>query len=60
MKCEECKYFHRLKYNFNQGNGFDETSCCIALTRAYEDPDNYEAFVIETTKDDMCELFCEK
>jgi len=60
MKCEDCKYFHRLKHNFKQFKGFEESSCCIALTREGEDIDDYDVFVIEASKNDKCELFCKK
>ena len=58
--CENCKYFHNLKYGFQPFHGFIESKCCIALTRECEEPDSIDAFVIETTADDLCEMFCER
>ena len=59
-KCANCKYFHRLKYGFEVGKGFKESSCCIALTRLDEDIDGYDSFVVETTGNNMCEMFTER
>lgn len=58
-KCKNCKFFHKLKYNFELGKGYKISSCCIALTRVCEDIDRYDAFVIEVYEDDECELFQE-
>ena len=58
-RCENCKYWHKLKYEFKTGDGFKESSCCIALTRLDEDIDEYDSFVVETNADDMCEMFTE-
>lgn len=57
--CKNCKYWHKLKYGFEKGKGFKESSCCIALTRVGEDIDDYESFVIEAGENDMCEMFTE-
>lgn len=57
--CKNCLYWHRLKYEFEVGKGFKESSCCIALTRLYEDIDKYDVFILETNADDMCEMFTE-
>ena len=59
-RCENCKYWHKLKYGFKTRIGFQESSCCIALTRLYEDIDEYDSFIIETNADDMCEMFTRK
>ena len=56
-KCENCRYFHMLKHNFEVGKGYEISSCCIALTRVCENPSMYEAFVVEVDKDSECELF---
>ena len=58
--CKNCLYWHRLKYGFEVGKGFKESSCCIALTRLYEDIDKYDVFILETNADDMCEMFTRK
>jgi hypothetical protein len=60
MNCGNCIFFHKLKYDFEVEKGFKESSCCIALTRLDEKKDNYECFVIETTEEDMCEMFVER
>lgn len=56
--CKNCKYWHRLKLKFEKC--FKESSCCIALTRQSESPDDYDAFLVETDADGTCEMFCEK
>lgn len=58
--CKNCKYWHKLKYGFKTEKGFTESSCCIALTRLDENIDDYDSFVIETTENDMCEMFTER
>lgn len=61
--CKNCKFFHRLKYGFELGKGFKESSCCIVLTRFSEpcaDMDDYDSFVVEVTENDRCEMFTEK
>lgn len=55
--CMNCKYFHKLKYGFEVDKGYKESSCCIALTRLYEDIDGYNSFVVECDEDDCCEMF---
>ncbi len=60
MKCGNCKFFHKLEYGFETGKGFKESSCCIALTRQSESPDDYGAFLVETDADGTCEMFCER
>ena len=59
-KCKNCKYYHELKYGFEQFKGFKTSSCCIALTRCDEDVDSYNSFVIETSENSVCEMFTEK
>lgn len=58
--CKNCKYWHKLKYGFKTGKGFKESSCCIALIKLDENVDDYDSFVIETTENDMCEMFTMK
>ena len=59
-KCKNCKFFHKLKYNFELGKGYKTSSCCIALTRVCENIDTYDAFVTEVYEDGECELFHDK
>lgn len=59
MKCENCKFFHKLEYGFETGKGFKESSCYIALTRMYGSADSYDSMVVETTENEMCEMWKE-
>lgn len=59
MKCGNCKFFHKLEYGFETGKGFKESSCCIALTRMYGSADRYDSMVVETTENEMCEMWTE-
>jgi len=62
-KCTNCKYFHRLKYGFEVGTGFKESSCCIAFTRLCDlrdSIDDYDSFVVECEENDRCEMFTER
>ena len=68
--CGNCKYFHSLKIGerypivssssvtIGRRRGrFDITSCCVV--HAVES-DDYDSFIIETTENDMCEMFTER
>lgn len=50
--CATCRYFHRLKKDFVVGVGFKESFCCDALLHTEK-----EAYVVEVTDDDMCEMY---
>lgn len=58
-KCENCKYFHRLKlYKSTEPPiEFEERSCCTMLPMT---EDGYDAFVLETFPDEICEIFTPK
>lgn len=61
-KCKNCKFLHRLKYNFQKSIGFQEGYCCDMLLRT-EEPDGVidcEPWVQEVTLDSMCEMFTPK
>lgn len=58
-RCGNCKFFHKLEYGFETGKGFKESSWCIALTRMYESPNGYDSAVVETTENEMCEMWTE-
>jgi len=51
--CVNCKHIRRLKHNFKQGAGFEESFCCVVFV----DEDGY---AVEVDKDDMCEMFTER
>lgn len=59
--CEKCKYFRKLKHNFMQDYGFEESFCCV-VWEYYKDPldDDGAAWIQEVGPDGMCELFCSK
>ena len=55
-KCSNCKYFRKLKHNFERGKGFDEDYCCVVWE--YVDVDDAgERWVQEVGKNSMCEMF---
>lgn len=51
-RCKNCKYFHPLKHNFKQGQGFEQSHACNVLL--YMDGDGW---IQEVTEDSMCEMF---
>lgn len=51
--CSECKYFHKLKHNFKQGEGFEESYCCNVLVHG-------DGWIQEVTPTSMCEMFTRK
>lgn len=53
-RCELCKHFHRLKYDFQCGVGFKESYCCDVLLHIDDDD---EGWVQETDPNGMCEMF---
>ena len=53
--CENCIYCHRLKHNFEVGKGFEESLACDVLLHLDGD-----GFIVETSKNEMCEMFTEK
>ena len=54
--CEKCLYLTRLKHNFKQGEGFENSFCCLALL----DYPGSNGWVQEVTTQDRCELFTKK
>lgn len=54
IRCEDCKFYRRLKYGFEVGNGFKESHCCILFAN---DPD---AFILEVSSNDYCEEYTKK
>lgn len=57
-KCKDCKFFHQLKLLKSKKPPieFELRSCCIMLPCT--EP-GYDAFVLETSEDDRCEMFTE-
>ena len=61
--CAKCRFFHRLKHNFQVGKGFEESYCCdvvMHLPRSESKIDDCEPWIQEVTPDSMCEMFWEK
>ena len=61
-RCGNCKFFHKLEYGFETGKVLKESSCCIVFTRMYgmyESPNSYDSPVVETTENEMCEMWTE-
>lgn len=58
-RCENCKYFHRLKHNFEVGVGFAESYACdVWLHVADKNGEISEsAWIQETEPTAMCEMF---
>ena len=59
-KCNNCKFFHNLKHNFEVGKGYENSSCCVLFTKDSKDGDEYDSFVVEVTPDSICEMFARK
>ncbi len=53
-RCENCKYFRRLKHNFEYDVGYEESHCCVMF---YHEKNG---FILEVTPDGMCEMFTTK
>ena len=30
-RCADCRYFHKLKHNFEVGKGYEESHCCTIM-----------------------------
>lgn len=56
-QCSECRFYHRLKHNFELGKGFEESHCCTVWIELEPILDSW---VQEITADDICELFTRK
>ena len=53
--CANCRYFHKLKKDFEIGVGFKESFCCDVLL--HFDKDDEYTFVLEVNAEDMCEMY---
>ena len=51
-RCELCKFYRRLKHNFERGKGFEESHCCVIFEQENE--------VLEVAPTSMCEMFTRK
>jgi len=58
IKCENCKFFKKLKHNFKVGVGYESSYCCDVLIKMAED--NEVGWIQEVEKDSYCELFDKK
>ena len=62
--CENCRFFHRLKHNFERGKGFTEAHCCDVIMHLPNEKSfiegTVEPWIQEVKADDMCEMFTEK
>ena len=55
-RCENCKWYHRLKHNFQTGEGFEESHACDLLLHMDK---NSEGWIQEVEPGGMCEMFTE-
>lgn len=51
-RCADCIYFAELSHNFQLGNGFEESNCCVHFVVTEK-----TAWVTEVTPNDRCEMF---
>lgn len=58
MRCENCRWFHRLKHNFKVGKGFEKGYACDVLLHTEES--DGEGWIQEVVPDEMCEMFEER
>lgn len=58
-RCEKCVHFHRLKHNFKNGTGFEESTCCDVLLHLPDSTDHTKAWVQEVSQLNSCEMFTE-
>lgn len=58
-RCEKCKYFHKLKHNFQVGKGFDESFACDVWLHVADENGKIseDAWIQETEPNAMCEMF---
>ena len=60
-KCADCRFFHKLKHNFEVGKGFKESHCCtIMLEHDFEPSVKDITWVQEVEENSRCEMFTEK
>ena len=60
-RCADCRFFHKLKHNFEVGKGFEESHCCtIMIEHDFEPPVKDITWVQEVEEDSRCEMFTER
>ena len=60
-RCVDCRFFHKLKHNFEVGKGFEESHCCtIMLEHDFEPSVKDITWVQEVEEDSRCEMFTER
>ena len=52
--CKNCRYITKLKHNFEQGKGFEESFCCVLFAM------EKGGFSVEVKLNDRCENFTER
>ena len=52
-RCENCKYFCRLKHNFQVGRGFEDAYACFVMMHG-------KGWMQEVKPNEMCEMFVKK
>lgn len=62
--CENCKFYHRLKHNFQKGKGFQESYACDVLMYLPDSKHtgdfNVDPWIQEVDTHGMCEMFTRK
>ena len=60
-RCADCRFFHKLKHNFEVGKGFEESHCCtIMIEHDFEPSVKDITWVQEVEEDSRCEMFTKK
>lgn len=52
--CHKCKFYRELKHNFKQNIGYEISHACLLFA------DENDAYVVQVSPDDMCEMFVER
>lgn len=60
MKCSECLFFHPLKHNYTQKEGFEESYCCDALLHAKDRKSSEKPWIQQVSLDGWCEMFAKR
>lgn len=55
LSCKNCRYYHRLKHNFEVNKGFEKSFCCDVLMKG--EPGGW---IQEVSPDDRCKMFTRK
>jgi hypothetical protein len=57
-RCADCRFFHKLKHNFEVGKGYEESHCCTIMLE-HETPQDI-TWVQEVEEDSRCEMFTDR